>query len=219
MRAACGGLAVASTVAPRWAANWTIRPPVTPPAPFTSTVCPAWTFRASLDLVGSAPGPARPPQASNDTAGGSAAMCPWAIELLGLLVAQRCRCVVIRSAGADVVHGVPGRGDQTGRLDTEGHRRAGPGVPVAGAGRTRPSCPRRPRGPRSVPRPRAASAGRGSSSNSTGWRGRIPAAYMAALRAQSGLLAVTLIRRPAPRRRRFMSPCSSPWSWLCCLDR
>jgi hypothetical protein len=40
-RPALSAPAVAMTVARRCAASWTSMPPVTPPAPFTSTVCPA----------------------------------------------------------------------------------------------------------------------------------------------------------------------------------
>src|SRR5215469_15732738 len=68
--------AVAMTLAPRWAASWTSSPPVTPPAPFTSTVCPACTCRAPA-IVWSAvsAGTGSAAAASNDTPGGTAAAC------------------------------------------------------------------------------------------------------------------------------------------------
>ena len=76
MRPALSWPAVAITLAPRWAASCTSRPPVTPPAPFTSTVSPAPTFSASLTTwLAVSAGTASAAATSNDTSGGSTPQC------------------------------------------------------------------------------------------------------------------------------------------------
>ena len=128
-------------------------------------------------------------------------------------------CVVIRSPVRTSCTASPGRGDQADRFDTEGHRRPGPGVPVAGADELVPVAhAARVDLDQYLVRAQRARAGQLKQLHRVSGR-RIPAAYMATLRAQSGFLAVTLIRRPAPRRRRLYRPCSSPWASTHAADR